>query len=350
MTFGPQIARLRSHGCKVANVEEIELLKLGALNSVAQVAQHPKVQNRRITALKSFLQRLQTSKPDLVIMDRLLIGAQLAVQQLDIPYLSIGTPGGYWRFDDRSTLTRANIFQENKPITSYQKYSETLKRSLAWPRGGFGSAWVHSPYGNLHFMPSDFYPSQPDQKSRSLHHHSTCAAPKTGHRLGLSFGNQGDISRFQSLVETLIENRPSGLGVDIFAGSNQEVKAHFDAFTHQSDMRVFGWTEFSKVMPNLSSLVFLGGVGSIWHCIEHGIPMMIAPGHTGDQVINAQRVAALGMGLHLDDGQDDKATLASVMDLSRLQVFSTTVAAYAAPEKYSTTLEGYCDRIGLFDF
>jgi UDP:flavonoid glycosyltransferase YjiC (YdhE family) len=337
LSFGQQVDRLRNAGCAADNFPEISQLTLRPIESLRQSELYPKVQERRVASLARLLNWLRAHKPDVVFIDRLLVCAGLAIEQLQIPYIAVGTPGGHWRFTDCVVTKRVNVHPQAQPVASYQQYGETLKQALSWKDGNLSSAWIRSPYCNLHFLSSQFYAHVGEQKS--------------GKRLGISFGNQGDVTHLKTLAENLILNEPAGLGVNIFAGRNMEIHEHFLGMARHADVQVFDWIDFSTLMPDLSCMVFLGGVGSIWHCIEHGVPMVIAPGYIGDQLENARRIQVLGLGLHLkDDEISSQAALDAIVQVTQGALYSGRIARFSARENYTDTLNSFCERTARRDF
>jgi UDP:flavonoid glycosyltransferase YjiC (YdhE family) len=351
LSFGPQVDRLRNLGCAAESFPEIAQFALLPFDSLKQIELRPEMHQRRILSLERFLNWLRAHKPDVVFIDRLLVCAGLALEQLGIPYIAVGTPGGHWRFADSAVPKRTNVHPQPQPVTSYQQYGEALKHALSWTSGDLNSAWIRSPYCNLHFMNSQFYAHIGEKKTANILHHTPGKAVLRGKRLGISFGNQGDVTRLKTLAENLILNGPADLGVNIFAGGNTEIQAHFLDMARHADVQVFDWVDFSILMPALSCLVLLGGVGSIWHCIEHGVPMVIAPGYIGDQLENAQRIEALGLGLHLkDDDLASQTTLDAISQIARGPTHYEKVARFAARENYTDTMNSFCERTAQRDF
>ncbi len=350
-SFGPQVERLNAHNCPAEDHPDMAHFALLPIDSADKIHHYPKVYDNRINALRHFLARLQAFKPDLIFVDRLLVGAALAIEQTEIPYFAVGTPGGHWRFADRVEPKRINIHPQNTAVEPYREYGGALKRTLSWSNGDITSAWVRSPLGNLHFMSRDFYPPTGSDQSISLFHHRPPAPPYSGNRLGVSFGNQGSSQGLKDLTTALIQNGPRDLGIDVFAGNDTDTRRHFQSLSETADLRVFGWTRFAGRMPDLSGLMFLGGVGSIWHCLNHAIPMVVAPGYIGDQLHNAQRVAALGLGLHLRDCDlTDPDQLRAIGQLAQSDSLRDKIASFVHPDSFDETMASFCDKVGARQF
>lgn len=347
-SFGDQVTRLRELGCSAADLPDIARINLLPITRPEEVAVFSTLHERRITALRRFLTQVKAHRPDLMVIDRLLVGAGLAADQLEIPYVAVGTPGGHWRFDVDKDLGHVNVHPAPGPVESYQAYGEVLKRDVSWSQGELDSGWLRSPYCNLHFMGASFYGHIDDSGSANIFNHKERAAPGT--RIGFSFGNQGNTGRLKQLAEHVITETSAGAGISIFAGANEELRAHFAQLSHTRDVRVYPWIDFATVIPELACLAFLGGVGSIWHCIERGIPMVAAPGHIGDQLENARRISATGIGLHLAETSPAAALPAMLQQIIIERPYDRGLAEFRAQENYSDTMESFAERAARLAF
>lgn len=64
----------------------------------------------------------------------------------------------------------------------------------------------------------------------------------------------------------------------------------------RANVRVERYIPHSLLLPHCDAVVTHGGFGSVMACLEHGLPMVVVPLAGGDQVGNARRCAALGVG------------------------------------------------------
>lgn len=348
LSIGEQVNRLRNQGCIATDVPEVAQLTLLPIEHPADIATYPAHQENRIAALGRFLERVKELRPDLMIIDRLLVGAGLVADQLEIPYVAVGTPGGHWRFEVNHERGQVDIHPAPGPIESYRAYGDVLKRDLGWTRGELASGWLRSPYCNLHFMGRSFYGHVAETRTANILHHKPAAAPGT--RIGISFGNQGNQERLHQLTEGVIQGLPAGVGINLFVGQDEALRAHFSRLSDGRDVKVHQWVDFSLAMPDLACLVFLGGVGSIWHCMDQGIPAITVPGHIGDQLENARRVAATGIGLHIDADLPAEELPAILERTVKERPLGHAISDFKAKTNYSDTMESFVERASRLAF
>ncbi|WP_375553480.1 glycosyltransferase [Roseovarius mucosus] len=140
-----------------------------------------------------------------------------------------------------------------------------------------------------------------------------------------------------------------------FLGNHPDLHAHFHSVSRGKDVELHQWIEFNTVMPGLSSFLFLGGVGTIWHCLQNGVPMIVAPGFIGDQLENARRIAALGLGAHMAEDQPCEDIAAIAQRVTMDADIRNRLAEAREPASFSHTMDSFfeliCDfvdfRVGL---
>jgi hypothetical protein len=345
ITFGDQVARLSSHGCDVEEEPGLRRLALMPMRHVEDIAQNPAMHADRVAGLSRVLTRIAQHRPDIVLIDRLLVGAGLAAAQLDLPYVAMGTPGGYWRFFIDPAQERVNIHPCPAPVQKYRDLGERLKDELGWQKGGLDSGWLRSPHLNAHFLPTRFYEHVDDPASVSIHTHTTPAAAPEVRRIGVSFGNQGRREHLSRLTEALIANMPEGQGASLFMGNHPDLQMHFQSISRGKDVDLHRWIDFNSVMPGLSSFLFLGGVGTIWHCLQNGVPMIAAPGFIGDQLENARRIADMGFGAHIAEDQPVEEITAIVQSVTTDAEIRKRLAQAREPSSFSHTMDSFLEHI-----
>lgn len=69
-----------------------------------------------------------------------------------------------------------------------------------------------------------------------------------------------------------------------------------------ANIHVERWWPQAEVMPHCAAVLGHGGFGTTMAALAAGVPQVIAPLFSFDQRINAEHVAALGAGLHLEGG------------------------------------------------
>lgn len=345
ITYGDQVARLRGHGCHVEEERGLIRLPLMPMPHIEDIAKNPAMHTDRIAGLKLVLNRLAQHRPDIVFIDRLLVGAGLAAAQLDLPYAAMGTPGGYWRFYPDPAKGRVDIHPLQEPVQGYCDLGERLKDELGWQKGGLDSGWLRSPYLNAQFLPARFYEHIGDTASVSIYNHTAPMPTPEVRRIGVSFGNQGHREHLLRLTEALIENKPEGSGISLFLGNHSDLHLHFQSIRRGKDIELHRWIDFNTVMPGLSSFLFLGGVGTIWHCLQNSVPMIAAPGFIGDQLENARRIADLGFGTHIVEDQPVEDIAAIVQGVTMNAEIRKRLVHAREQSSFSHTMDSFFEHL-----
>lgn len=73
------------------------------------------------------------------------------------------------------------------------------------------------------------------------------------------------------------------------------------------------WWPQADVMPHAASVVGHGGFGTTMVALAAGVPQVVVPLFAFDQQINAERVAAIGAGIHLSGGQAASTAIPSAL-------------------------------------
>ena len=63
------------------------------------------------------------------------------------------------------------------------------------------------------------------------------------------------------------------------------------------------WVAQHDVLPHAAAVVSHGGYGTTLGALAHGVPLVVLPLFAGDQWRTARRVAEVGAGLVLEDGE-----------------------------------------------
>lgn len=237
-------------------------------------------------------------KPDLCLVDRNLGLSTMVLSSLDIPYVCIGTPGGYWGRDSQGVAALS------EPCSDYQKLGELVCQKSGWLSAELNSWWQPSPYLNVVFMGRSFYPSHADEMTSAFVNVFDSPPENVNNsgksnRLGIALGHTGDVNLPLMILDTLNDKiHQTFSGVDIFAGGRPDIlnklkKTHPNCCVHD-------WTPYSEIFPNLKKLICFGGVGTLWHSIQYKIPSIVIAGGAGDQKINAEQIQRLGMGFFWD--------------------------------------------------
>lgn len=87
-----------------------------------------------------------------------------------------------------------------------------------------------------------------------------------------------------------------------------------------ANVRVERWAPQDAVLPYAAVVVTHGGYGSTLGALAHGVPAVVAPLFSGDQIVNAEAVARVGAGVALpsaDRAVRDQASVAGLGDAVR---------------------------------
>jgi UDP:flavonoid glycosyltransferase YjiC (YdhE family) len=66
-----------------------------------------------------------------------------------------------------------------------------------------------------------------------------------------------------------------------------------------ANVRVERWAPQDAVLPYAAAVVSHGGHGTTMGALAHGVPLVLAPLFSGDQIVNAAAVARAGAGIGL---------------------------------------------------
>ncbi len=346
VSFGEQPERLTRLGFSVKALSAVSSLSLLPLLNVEEIHLHEQEHQCRVDALKALNFFLDKEQPDILIIDRLLTYAPLSAEQLNIAYITIGTPGGYWSF--KKAGQQIHAFSVTEPVNSYKAYGELLKDALGWKRGVISSFWAKSPYFNICFMNRDFYPLNKEDGDLliSVNHHKKVCFKKKKKQLGISFGNQGEQQLLFECLKQAVGLPEEVLPIHVFVGNHKETYTKLESRYSSQQVTLYRWVDFNEHFSQLSCLVFLGGVGTIWQCIEHEVTMIITPGNIGDQYFNAERVQSQGLGIHLKEGDLDNSGVTQII----LQCLENTdyqrqINMFKSQCNYTDTLISICEKI-----
>lgn len=288
-----------------------------------------------------YLQKLiLAEQPDLILFDRLLACGAMAAEGLGIPYVGVGTPGGHW------CLKENGIHPSHGPVENYCQLGEVISRDMGWSDVSLNSFWVNSPLMNISFVGKDFYQNPPEISCVSVRQFEDRPTCRSGSRFGISFGNQGNEAVLKSFVENLLGHNWVHEPLDIFVGNNMQL-LHELQLKHQSERIQFHtWVDFSKHFRELKCLAFFGGIGTIWHCIDNCLPMLVLPGMVGDQLYNGRIVSERALGeCYIDDLTRSPTPPAILAEFNDLTHYQENISAFRSMDNYSDTMESLCDKL-----
>jgi UDP:flavonoid glycosyltransferase YjiC (YdhE family) len=147
-------------------------------------------------------------------------------------------------------------------------------------------------------------------------------------------------------MECLIHKQSMREPIDVFVGNNEKLLNELLPNYQSKGIRFHRWVDFSVHFPELKCLTFFGGIGTIWHCIDNYLPMLIVPGMVGDQLYNGGIVLERGLGecFPMIENNCDKLSplLARLGDASGYREKITTLRSI---HDYSDTMETVCERL-----
>ncbi len=320
------------------------------------------------------IERLAAAGPCVVVAPPPMFGARFAREAFGVPLLSAYTAPTVLR-SQRAPLTMAHWrLPRGTPQTLVRLAWQALDRYKLHPmaertlqqhaaalgcapppsgRSLFGD-WMHSPDGGLTLFPEWFAPARP------------------GWPPGLQFGGfplyRGDAGQpLPAAVEQFLQAGPApvvfmpgtamrhaqgffraavdaterlGLRALLLTPDAAQLPAPLPGHTLHAD-----YLPFAQLLPRAAALVHHGGIGSCAQALQAGRPQLIMP-MAHDQFDNAQRVAALGLGLELRPQHFDAPRLARA--LQRLLAIPAPVLQQCRERLASSALPGICAAIEGF--
>lgn len=335
-----QVDRLRAYGFNAEHQPVINALSLNYFIPVDAIDQHRNNYLWLLQQIRHFYALIASRKPDLILCDRLLTYAAMAIEELEIPYAAVGTPGGYWRKDERGTHPC------DMPVMEYRRLGGAIKNDLGWKRALLDSFWVNSPLLNISFIGRDFYKATQGIPSAQVHHFADRNILSSGDRIGISFGNEGTESILQSFMDCMLRHGWLREPLDVFLGGKRHLLREMQQKYPSDHIQFHGWVNFSEHFPKLRYLVFFGGIGTIWHCIDNYLPMLIVPGLIGDQLYNGRIVSERGLGeCLLMSGTSCESLPPVLAGFTDTNAYQEKIAALRSMDNYSDTMETVCERL-----
>lgn len=259
-----------------------------------------------VDQLIALREELRRDLPDLCLVDRNLGCATLVLNALGIPFACIGTPGGYWSRDEHGVISI------DSPDEHYLELGKRLHERASWLAGDLESFWQPSPFANVVFTGHSFYPgTKIEFESAFVNLFAPDRSPQQG-KIGISLGNTGDVRKMVRLLH-LLATHTTGTRTTVFTGNRscqlEHLRGEFPEFEVQ------GWCNFHQAFSQLKAIVCFGGIGTLWHGINHLIPILVLPGGAGDQRYNGDRIQELELGLTAGLEPGDDQILACVDNL-----------------------------------
>lgn len=281
-------------GPKLANRLKQEAFDVSIREYLITVPQPDALSEQRIQKIAVLLNEIREEildlNPDICLVDRNLGVVGWVINSIGIPFVCMGTPGGYWGRDENG------VVPSNCPIHEYEVLSEKVRILCPWLKGKLNSWWQPSPYLNAVFVGRSFYENATIEEPAAYVDVSN-SQPNFDLRenCGVCFGNTGDPNVMINFLNKLrryewfpFEN------VHIYIGGRPELR---DVVCREfENATIHSWISYDEAFKTLRSVVCYGGIGTLWHCINHRIPALVLPGKAGDQYYNSKRFEQLGLG------------------------------------------------------
>ncbi len=115
-----------------------------------------------------------------------------------------------------------------------------------------------------------------------------------------------------------------------------------------ANTRLTGWVPLAALLASCSAIVHHGGSGTTLTALAAGVPQLVLP-QAADQFVNAEVVAAHGLGVRRDPSEVDTATIRSLVADGELRVAARAavarIRAQPAPAAVVPRLEALARRV-----
>lgn len=294
-----------------------------------------------VQATDELLKMIYHERPDVVIGEPFVGAAAIAAEKMNVPYVVCGYPTMPSDQDSPSAAERAATQEARARLQRLFAYFDVRGRNwpdplAPWPRSPDLHVvyWTQEWYSDLMYVESQTQfvggvaePASglPPRWFKQLPHD----LPLAFITLGSLFTNDPDF--FIMMAHACVQ---AGLFPIIAMGRSPRA----------SDLRqqlaprlprciVAPWVDYAHLFPRLSLVIHHGGMGTTHAAVTHALPQLIVP-HAADQHLQAQRVAANGVGhwiapreVTIDAARDQVRMLLSEPYHSRAVDLSTAFAA-----------------------
>jgi hypothetical protein len=233
----------------------------------------------RFIGLKFIELKIQKYQPNVVLVDRLLGLAGHMLNHLKIPYVSIGTPGGNWKKEGNSII-------EGESKHNHNGNKELLRKRLHWEIDTL-SAWCNSPYLNIVFVGQEYYPNH-NYKHTLFVNHFDYQFGINKNEIGISLGS-GTFDYLKMLKAIFDIDKKLKANQKIRLYGNKKVTNKFIIHVpkkYLNKIEIKGFVDFKTEMQELKTLVFSGGIGTLWQCLNNGVKPLIISAKIHDQNYN----------------------------------------------------------------
>jgi UDP:flavonoid glycosyltransferase YjiC (YdhE family) len=249
-------------------------------------------------------------KPDLLVQSHVDGAGLVAAAKLGIPLVNHG-----FGFSRIGADEYAKLFQEHM-ADAFDRHGVTATPSLdamiqVAPPSMTGDTSIGWPMRYVPFngggQRPEWLPFEPDR-------------PRIAVTLGSVSGKSGGYSVVRRVIAAA-----EGLGVELVLALGDEVdSATLGALPPY--VHVAGWMPLNVLLPSCAALVHHGGAGTTLTALDAGVAQLIVPSGA-DRYINADAVAARGVGVSCLDGAVEPAMLDRLLHDDGLRAAATAVRA-----------------------
>lgn len=277
------VDKLNTYGIESIPINYINRLWLRAeSNGVATV------QTEIIQLIKTIELIIKSERPSLVLVDRLLGLAGNLLDHLQIPFVGMGTPGGNWLKNNESILPGISIH-------NFNGQKDFMNEQLKWNISSL-SAWCNSTFLNVVFLGQQFYPTATNPNTAYVNlftNHQMKYKVKVA--LSLGSGSYYLEEFYPKLIDLVLKIDYSD-PIDVYGHKDfmTDFFHHLSA-TEKKRFNPMGFVPFERALSDVSHLIFAGGIGTIWRCINMNVVPLAIPGHIHDQDFNSGQLKKLGI-------------------------------------------------------
>lgn len=285
ITTDKQKERLEQYG--IRSVVEPYINQLWNLEETSIVTS---LKHEYFLILKRIELLVTSERPNVVLVDRILGLSEGLLNYLEIPFVTMGSPGGKWKKNLHSISNQVSML-------NYNGLNQKLKEKLNWEIETV-SYWCDSPFLNLTFIGKELYPNQV-KSNTAIKLFSQNKYVKRRSQVAISIGS-GSIHNpnFAHEVGEVLEKAFDLESIDLYGAA--EYIGNFEEKLRQNlriELRNSGFVKFDKLFKELTHLIFAGGIGTLWYCLEYGVWPIIISGNVHDQDYNASMLKTIGCGL-----------------------------------------------------
>ncbi len=242
---------------------------------------------------------IRNENPDLVLVDRILGLAAGMLNSLNIKYVCVGSPGGSWKKDDFTISPNVSHHNQSGAIRMYQK-------KLGWEFDEI-SVWCNSPFFNIVFIGKEFYNTVNSKNTLFINNFEYSKNAGLG-TVGISLGSgmEGDFEKILDSFLIICSEQKVKKKIMLY-GKEKGIDKFISLIPNEylDKIEVRGYVNFNEEMNKLTYLLFFGGIGTLWYCLNNNVVPIIVSSHIHDQDYNESKSRLLGIVGKIGDYRKD---------------------------------------------